>query len=70
MSSQARDPHRLSLEYMSRPMQAIGINFFQRGGHKYLLRIDYFSGMPIYEKMGISTDSQSDSSRGGSPLLG
>ena len=58
MNSQARDPHRLSLEYVSRPMQAIGIDFFQRGGHKYLLMMDHFSGMPLYEKMGISTDNE------------
>ena len=47
MNSQVRDPHRLSLGYVSRPMQAIGIDFFQRGGHKYLLMMDHFSGMPI-----------------------
>ena len=58
MNSQVRDPHRLSLEYVSRPMQAIGIDFFQRGGHKYLLMMDHFSGMPINEKMGISTDNE------------
>ena len=58
MNSQARDPHRLSLEYMSRPMQAIGIKLFERGGHKYLLMMNHFSGMPLYEKMGISTDSE------------
>ena len=32
LNSQARDPHRLTLEYVSRPMQAVGINFFERGG--------------------------------------
>ena len=58
MNSQARDPHRLTLEYVSRPMQAIGIDFFERGGHKYLLLMDHFSGMPLYEKMGISTDNE------------
>ena len=34
MRSQARDPYRLSLERVSRPMQAVGIDFFERGGHK------------------------------------
>ena len=58
MRSQARDPHRPALEYVSRPMQAIGIDFFKRGGHKYLLLMDHFSGMPLYERMGISTDTQ------------
>ena len=28
MNSQARDPHRLTLEYVSRPMQVIGNDFF------------------------------------------
>ena len=51
MNSQARDPHRLSLKYVSRPMQAIGIDFFERGGHKYLLMMDHFSGMPLYKKI-------------------
>ena len=58
MRSQARDPHRPALEYVSWPMQAVGIDFFQRGGHKYLLLMDHFSGMPLYEKMGISTDTE------------
>ena len=53
MSSQARDPHMLSLERVSRPMQAVGIDFFERGGHKYLLLMDHFSGMPHYERMGM-----------------
>ena len=47
MNSQARDPHRLTLEHVSRPMQAIGVDFFERGGHKYLLLMDHFSGMPL-----------------------
>ena len=58
MNSQASDPHRLTLKYVSRPMQAIGINFLERGGHKYLLLMDHFSGMPLYEKMGISMDNE------------
>ena len=57
MRSQARDPHRLSLERVSRPMQAVGIDFFDRGGHKYLLLMDHFSGMPLFEKMGIRTNN-------------
>ena len=39
-------------------MQAIGINLFEKGGHKYLLLMDHFSSMPLYEKMGISTDTE------------
>ena len=27
-------------------------------GHKHLLLMDHFSGMPLYEKMGISTDNK------------
>ena len=42
MRSQARDPHRPALEYVSRPMQALGIDFFQMGGHKYLLLMAIF----------------------------
>ena len=39
-------------------MQAIGIDVFERKRHKYLLLMDHFSGMPLYEKMGISTDNE------------
>ena len=39
-------------------MQAAGIDFFERGGHKYLLLMDHFSGMPLFERMGISTDNE------------
>ena len=39
-------------------MQAVGIDFFERGGHKYLLLMDHFSGMPLFERMGISTDNE------------
>ena len=46
MRSQARDPHRPALEYVSRAMQAIGINFFERNWNKYLLLTDHFSGIP------------------------
>ena len=56
--SQAQDPHRPSLEYGSRPMQAVGIDFFQRGGHKYLLHMDHFLGMPLDKKMSFSTDTE------------
>ena len=58
MRSQARDPHRPAFEYMSRPMQAIGIDFFERYGIKYLLLMDHFSGMVMYEMMGHSTDTE------------
>ena len=43
---------------MSQPMQAVGIDFFRRGGHKYLLLMDHFLGMPLYERMGISTETE------------
>ena len=33
--AQSREPHRPALEHVSRPMQAIGINFFKRHGSKY-----------------------------------
>ena len=58
MRSQARDPRRPALEYVSRPMQAIGIDFFKRNGNKYLLLMDHFSGMPMYKKMDYSTDME------------
>ena len=58
MRSQARDPHRPALEYVSRPMQAIGIDFFERHGNKYLLLMDHFSGMVMYKMMGHSTDTE------------
>ena len=50
--------HRPALGYVSRPIQAIGIDFLKRNGKKYLLLMDHFSGMPIYEKMGYSTDTE------------
>ena len=46
--AQRREPHRPALDYMSRPMQAVGIDFFKRHGSKYLLLMDHFSGMPMY----------------------
>ena len=58
MRSQTRDPHRPALEYVSRPMQAIGIVFFKWHGSKYLLLMDHFSGMLAYKKMGYSTDTE------------
>ena len=45
--AQSREPHRPALEYVSRPMQAIGIDFFERHGIKYLLLMDHFSGLPF-----------------------
>ena len=47
-----------ALEYVSRPMQSVGIDFFQRGGHKYLLLMDHFSGWPLYEEMTLSADTE------------
>ena len=46
------------MEYVSRPMQAVSIDFFQRGGHKYLLLMDHFWGVPVYERMNINTDTE------------
>ena len=43
---------------MSRLMQAIGIDFFKRNRNKYLLLMDHFSGMPMNENMGYSTDTE------------
>ena len=37
-------------------MQAGGIDFFERHGSKYLLLMDHFSCLPIYARMGYSTD--------------
>ena len=50
--AQRREPHRAALEYVSRPMQSIGIDFFKRNGSKYLLLMDHFSGLPMYARMG------------------
>ena len=52
MRGQTREPIRPALEYVSRPMQAIGIDFFQKKGTKYLLLVDHFSGLPMYQSMG------------------
>ena len=41
------------MEYVSRLMQAIGIDFFERHGSKYLL-MDHFCGMSMYK----STDTE------------
>ena len=49
MRSQRSDPHKLVLEYVSWSMQAIDIDFFKQHGSKYLLLINHFSGMPMYE---------------------
>ena len=49
---QQREPRRPALEYVSPPMQAIGIDFFEKPGCKYLLLMDHFSGLPMYANMG------------------
>ena len=49
---QQREPIRPALEYKSRQMQAIGIDFFEKHGCKYLLLMDHFSGLPMYANMG------------------
>ena len=38
-------------------MQAIGIDFFERHGSKFLLLMDHFFGLPMYAQMGRSTDT-------------
>ena len=55
MRSQARDSHRPALEQVSQPMLVIGI---ERHGNKYLLLMDHFSGMAMYEKIGYSKDME------------
>ena len=32
------------------PMQSIGIDFFQRRGDHYLILMDHFSGLPMFQK--------------------
>ena len=53
--AQQREPNRPALEYVSRPMQAVGIDFFERYGRKYFLLIDYFSGLPMFANIGYDT---------------
>ena len=36
-------------------MQAVGIDFFERHGRKYLPLIDYFSGLPMFANIGYGT---------------
>ena len=48
--AQSREPHRLALEHVSKPMKAIG--FF----YMHLLLMDHFSGLPMYAKMGCIKD--------------
>ena len=52
MRGQTGEPIRPALKYVSRPMQAIGIDFFQKKGTKYLILVDHFSGLPMYHNMG------------------
>ena len=51
-------PRRPALEYVSRPMQAFDIAFIEQHTSKYLLLMVHFSGMPIYKKIGYSTDTE------------
>ena len=55
--AQRRELNRPALEHESRPMRAIGIDFFERYGSKYLLLMDHFLGLPIYSRMRYSTDT-------------
>ena len=57
MRGQTREPIRPALEYVSRPMQAVGIDFFQMKSKKYLILVDHFSGLPMYHNMGWGTDT-------------
>ena len=52
--AQRREPHRPALEYVSRPMQAIDIDFFKRHRSKYLLLMDNFSRFTIYARTAIA----------------
>ena len=36
---------------LDRPMQSVGLHFFQRGSTHYLILIDHFSGLPIFQKL-------------------
>ena len=56
--AQQRDPNMPALEYVSRPMQAMGIDFFERYGSKYLLYMGHFSGLPVFARMVLSTDTE------------
>ena len=56
--AQEREPNRPALEYVTRPMQAVGINFSERHGGKYLLLMDHFSGLPMFANMGYGTDTE------------
>ena len=44
---------RLALEY--RPMQSIGLDFFQGHRHHYLILMDHFSGLSTFKKMKKTT---------------
>ena len=55
--AQRREPNRPALEHVSQPINAIGINFFERHGCKYLLHMDHFSGLPMYTNMGYGKDT-------------
>lgn len=55
--SQKSEPQRLSLEYVNRPMQSIGLNFFHRNDTCYIIQMNHFSGQPMIKKM-IRTTSQ------------
>ena len=57
-SRQQREWIRPALGCVSCPMQAIGINFFERYGCKYLLLMDHFSGLPMYHNKGHRTTFQ------------
>ena len=50
--AQQREPNRPALEYVSRLMQAVGIDFFEWHGCKYLLLMDHF-----YANMGWGTNT-------------
>ena len=41
-----REPLRMALEFVDRPMQSIGLDFFQKDGANYLIMMDHFLGLP------------------------
>ena len=49
--AQSREPHMPAPGYVSHSMKAIGINFFEMHGSKYLLLMDHFSGLLMYVQM-------------------
>ena len=50
-NSQKSEPQRPALEYMDRPMQSIGLDFFHWKAKYYIILMDHFSGLPMIQMM-------------------